>query len=226
MSPSLAAQCRDVPLFQHIDEAELTTLLSCLNARQQTVEKGDFILHQGQAPSQVGVVLEGQVHILKEDVFGNRTILASLSPPQVFAEVFSCAQVDRLPVSVQAATPCKLLMIDYRRIIHQCPAACNFHGRLIENMMRILAQKNLMLNRQIGHLSRRSTREKVLSYLAEQAQQQGTRHFTIPFSRQELADYLCVERSALSATLGNLQREGMIAFHRNAFELLREYSTH
>lgn len=156
---------------------------------------------------------------MREDIFGNRAILTALMPGQLFGETFACAGVEILPVSVIAVSDCKILLLDYRRIITTCPTACVFHSRLIENMLKILAGKNLVLNQKIEALSARTTREKLLAYLVAQAGVAGSRRFTIPSTRQELADYLSVDRSAMSREMGIMQKEGMIRFKKNCFEL-------
>lgn len=209
------------PLFQDIAVEELAPLLSCLRAVERRYTTGETVFASGQPADRVGIVREGHIAVLREDVAGNRTIVTTLGPGDLFGETFACARgADRvLPVTVQAETACVILLIDYRRIVTVCPSACTYHTRLVENMLAILADKNLLLNRRLGHLSQRTTRAKVLSYLSEEAARQGSRAITIPFDRQGLADYLCVERSALSAVLGTLRKEGILTVARNRFVL-------
>lgn len=211
-----------VPLFAGMAGQEISELLGCLSAREKQYHKNEAIFLAGERVTTVGIVLEGAVQVVKEDFLGNRTILAKLAAGELFAEAFSCAGVERLPVSVFAVTPCTVLMIDYRRIITTCTSACSFHGRLIENMLGILAGKNVLLSQKIEVLSRRATRDKLIAFLSAQAQQAGRRTFTIPFNRQELADYLCVDRSAMSSELGRLRDEGILEFDRSSFRLLAE----
>ena len=207
------------PLFAQIEAESLGKLLACLGAAVRSFSKGEFIFSAGDAISSVGVVLSGGVHVLQEDYWGHRTILAFVAPAQLFGEAFSCAEAESLPVSVQAAEDSEILLVDYSRITTTCPSACGFHSRLIQNMMRILAQKNILLTQKIEIVTHRTIRERLLAYLSAQAVAVGTSHFTIPFDRQELADYLAVDRSAMSAELTKMRAEGLIWTSRSAFEL-------
>lgn len=205
------------PLFLGIRGEELGEMLNCLNARSAAYPKQEILLLQGQPAAEMGMVLSGSIQIIKEDFGGNRTILAELGPGELFAESFACARVRRLPVTAAASSDSEVLWMDYRRVVSTCPSACPYHTKLIENMLAILASKNLLLNQKIEHLSKHTTREKLLSYLSDQAARRGETEFDIPFNRQELADYLCVDRSALSAELSRMQREGLLHYHRSHF---------
>lgn len=210
---------KQIPLFSGIAEADFSKMLSCLNARKASYRRQDVILLEGRPVSSVGIVLSGRVQIIREDYAGNRTITAEIPSGNLFAESFCCVRAERIPVTVISASESEILWIDYRRIVSPCTQACPFHAALIENMLSILAQKNIMLNQKIGYLSRHTTREKVLSYLSDRAVRCKSRAFSIPFSRQELADYLCVDRSALSNELSRMQKGGILRFQRNRFEL-------
>lgn len=212
-----------VSLFDGIRPGEWERMLGCLGAVRRSYPAGEFILMAGQPAARVGVLLAGDAQVLREEYSGARTILAALAPGDLFAEAFACAGggEQTLPVSVLAVSDCRVLLIDYRKIIEICPSACEFHTRLVRNMLAVLADKNLLLNRRLGHLSRRTTREKLLSYLSEEAALCGGGEFDIPFDRQGLADYLCVERSAMSAALSKLREEGLLETRRSHFRLLR-----
>lgn len=194
-------------------------MLRCLNARTSGYKKQDVILLEGQRVTSVGIVTSGTIQIVKEDFQGNRNIMAECEPGSLFAESYACMQADHLPVTVLSAAESEILWIDSGKIISACTSACRFHVKLIENMMTILAAKNVLLNRKIEYLSKRTTREKLLAYLSDQAAECDGYAFDIPFNRQELADYLCVDRSALSGTLSKLQKEGILEFHLNHFLL-------
>lgn len=211
---------RRVRLFRGIGEEERGTMLGCLGARVRSFAAGEAILLAGDPPDRIGVLLDGRASVVREDAAGARTLVAGLGPGDLFAELFACAEAEALPVSVFAGTAAAVLFLDYRKIVSSCPSACPFHARLVENMLAVVAEKALFLNRRLGHLSQRTTREKLLSYLAEQAERAGSKTFAIPFNRQELADYLCVERSAMSAQLGKLRDEGILRFQGSRFELL------
>lgn len=207
-------------LFTGIDENDLENMLGCLSANVKSFSKNEIIYMAGNKISKVGIVVDGRVHLVKEDILGNRNIIAQIDIGQMFGEAFACAGTDNLPISVMASVNCTVMFIDYKKVITTCNNSCTFHHRLLENMLNILAMKNILLNNKIEHISKRTIREKVLSYLLEQAQQQGKTSFKIPFNRQELADYLCVDRSALSNELSKLRDEGKIEFNRCEFSIL------
>lgn len=213
---------KNVSLFRGINTGCYARMLACLGASPRRFLAGEAILLAGDPADRVGVLLEGRAQVVREELSGSRTILTGLEPADLFAEAFACASGGKktLPVSVFSVTDSAVLLLDYRRIISASPESCVFHGRLIENMLAVMADKNLMLNRRIGHLSRRTTREKLLSYLSEQAALRGDAEFDIPFDRQGLADYLCVERSAMSAILSKLRAEGVLEYNHSHFRLL------
>jgi CRP-like cAMP-binding protein len=207
-------------LFSGIAPDQLLTLLTCLNAQQRWYRKGAFILRVGNPAREVCVVLAGSTHVIQEDYWGNRSIINRCAPGDPFAESFCCAQSKSLPVSVVAATACRVLFLDYQRVIGVCTSVCGFHNRLVGNMLHVLAVKGVALTQKLEDVTQRSTQEKLRSYLSRQALQTGGNSFTIPFNRQELADYLSVERSALSNVLSHMARAGLLRYHKNRFELL------
>lgn len=207
-------------LFIGIAEKELEALLGCLSARKIKTQKGELVFRAGDRPDYIGIVIKGKVHVLQEDYWGNRTILTDVVEGGLFGEAFSCAQVPSLPVSVIVKEAGEVLLIDCKKILTTCSSACVFHAHLIQNLIKILANKNIMMTQKMEHITKKTTREKVLSYLSKCAVQNEANHFTIPFNRQELADYLSVERSALSNILSKMQDEGEIKFEKNHFTLL------
>ena len=211
---------QNCPLFSGVESAELEAMLGCLNARKVAADKDTYIFREGDPADFVGVVLSGAVRVLRTDFYGNQSILGQVEPGGVFGEAFSCAGTAALPVSVVAAQPTSVLLLDLKRVLHVCPRGCTFHGRMITNLVQALAQKNLHLNQRLDIASRRTTRDKLLAYLTDQAKRQNNAEFTIPFDRQTLADYLGVERSAMSAELSKLQKEGVLETRKNWFKLL------
>ena len=209
-------------LFQGFSEEELFASLACLNAREKKLEKGQCALHAGDEAQFVGVVLEGEVQILREDFDGARSVVGHAEAGQLFAEAFSCAGIAEMPVSVMAVRPSRVMLVPVERILTPCSQACGFHSRLITNLMHVMAQKNLYLHQKVEVMSQRTTREKLLRYLRTEARRQRSLSFTIPFDRQALADYLGVERSALSAEIGKMQRDGVIESRRSWFRLKGE----
>ena len=215
----ILSQC---PLFSSIGREDLESMLQCLGARRAFYEKNQHVFLEGDPARWVGVVLSGGVQIIREDLDGNRSILASAGPGELFGEVFACAGLDQLPVTVTAIADSHILRLSCRRIIETCSQSCAFHSLLIQNLLRIVARKNLMLNQKIEFISKRSTREKLMAYLTAQAKAADSHTFSIPYNRQELADYLGVERSAMSAELGKLKKEGILDFHKNHFQIRKE----
>lgn len=206
-------------LFAGISEKEIESLLGCLNAKEINVKKGEVIFHAGDRPDYIGIVLQGKAHVVQEDYWGNRTILTDIQEGDLFGEAFSCAEAAVLPVSVLAQEDSVILLVDAKRILTVCSSACVFHARLIRNLMKIIANKNIMLTRKMEHITKKTTKEKVLSYLSACAIEKGSNSFAITFNRQEFADYLSVERSALSNTLCKMRDDGMIEFEKNKFRL-------
>lgn len=180
----------------------------------------ETILLPGGRTESFGLVLAGGARIVREDYAGNATLLASIGPGEIFAEAFAIGRMP-LTVTVQSVRDgTQVLWLPCKSLFSPCRKACPAHAALLSNLMRLLALKNLFLNGRIAHLSKRTLREKALSYLIEESQRQGGRRFTVPFDRQGMADYLACDRSALSAVLCRLREEGVIAFHKNKFTLL------
>ncbi len=212
---------KKTPLLNGMNDADLEKLLGCLDARKRSFDRNEAILLAGEEARDVGIVLSGRVQVVQEDVTGSRAILAQLGEGSLFAEAFACSDFKTLSVSVFSVSECTVLFLDCKKLMTACSGGCGFHNQLIQNMLRVLANKNVLLSRKMEHLSKRTTREKLLSYLSEQAVICKSREFSIPFNRQELADYLCVDRSAMSAELGRLRDEGLLEFERSRF-LLRD----
>lgn len=214
---------KNVELFRGIAEKDLSDVLSCLKATAISYDKGKAVLLEGSPADSIGILLSGKVHIVKEDYHGNRNIVAEVLPSELFGEVFVCAEMQSLPVSVFAAEQSKILFISRSRILNPCDKGCGFHNLLIANLLKIISQKALFLNRKINVLSKRTTREKLLSYLGNVCYSGGKKageEFVISFNRQELADFLCVDRSAMSAELSKMQRDGLIVYSGKRFKLL------
>ena len=206
-------------LFRGTTPQEVQSILECLQAEKKHYQKSDVIYHAGDSVTSLGMVLSGSVSIENDDLWGNKSILDRIGPGQVFAETYACVSGEALMVSVVAAEASDILFMNVSRLLRICPHACEHHGKLIRNLLTISAQKNLNLSRRIFHTSSKSIRGRLLSYLSFQAVRQGRRDFTIPFNRQQLADYLSVDRSALSNELGKMQREGLLEVEKNRFRL-------
>ena len=207
-------------LFENVGRENYQKILLCFGARIISVKKGSAVFHEGEAATRVGIVLTGTVQTVQDDYFGNRSILSMACPGQLFAEGFACAGVDTIPVSVVATTDSEVMLIDCSHIMTLCHNVCTFHHQMIRNLLHSVAQSNLQLNQKIEILSKRTTREKVMAYLLSEAKIHDSDAFTIPYDRQELADYLGVERSAMSTVIGQLRDEGIIEVNRRHFKLI------
>ena len=205
------------PLFEGIEPQKLQDVLRCLNARQQHYRQGATILRAGDTTTRLGIVLSGSVHIVRCDAWGMQSILDNVEPGQVFAETYACLEGEPLMVSAVAAEPVSVLFLDVRRLAEG--GACALHGKILGNLMQLMARKNLMLTRKINCITPRTIRARLLNYLSIQAAAQNSASFVIPFDRQQLADYLSVERSALSKELSKMQQEGLISCRKNYFAL-------
>ena len=208
------------PLFAGVAPEEVAALLGCLQAQRQSVARGATILRMGEATNVLGLVCAGRVYVESVDMWGNRTLLGSAGPGEVFAEAYACVPGEPLMVDVVAAEDTELLSLNVGRLLTVCANGCAFHTRMIQNLLTVLARKNLGLARRSLHGAPKTIRGKLLSYLSFQAMREHSDRFTIPFNRQELADYLGVDRSALSAELGRMRREGLIEFEKNRFRMM------
>lgn len=207
------------PIFSGITEDEVEKMLYCLSPTKETYAKNDFILRFGDEIESIGMVLSGGVHVIKEDFWGNRNIIAHVGPGELFAEAFACKRGVTMDANVIADEATEIMFLKVSRILETCTPICEFHARLMRNLLEVLVEKNLLMNRKLTHMSMRTTREKLLSYLSMVAVQKGKSSFDIPFNRQQLADYLSVDRSAMSNELCKMRDEGLITFERNSFVL-------
>lgn len=214
----LVVEC---PLFRQIDPEDLAAMLKCLSAREITARRGEFIRTMSGGKPLMGVVLEGSVEMISEDYFGKKSILTVLTVGNLFGESYSCLQARNRAVAFQVREDCRVLILDYDRILHACKLVCRFHHRMIENMVELIAEKNLELIEKLEVTSRVSIREKLLTYLTRQAERTGSLTFTIPMGRTELAEYLCTDRSAMTRELTRLKKEGIIEFDKRTFTLLK-----
>lgn len=206
-------------IFSGIAPEELESMLRCLDAKTVHFPKGAYILRSGDTVETLGLMVLGTAFIIQEDFWGNRNILSSIEQGQCFGETFACAPGAILNVSVVTQSQAAVLFLNVKRILTMCPSTCAHHSRIIRNLLSDLASKNLHFNEKVTHLGQRTTRAKLLSYLSAEAQRHSSAEFDIPFSRQQLADYLSVERSGLSLELCKMRDEGLLEFRKNHFRL-------
>lgn len=208
-------------IFAGASEEEVAAMLGCLSARKKKYQKEEIIFHAGDVVSSIGVMLKGNALIENDDIWGNRSVLDYVKEGEIFAETYACALDEKLMVNVIAMSDCEVLFLDVRKILKVCPNACEFHQNLVQNLLAISAQKNLNLSRRIFHTSSKTIRGRLLSYLSYQVIESGKEEFDIPYNRQQLADYLGVDRSAMSNELGKMQKDGLIEVKRNHFRILK-----
>lgn len=214
------ASLTSMHLFTGIREQDLGPMLQCLGARFQTVHKGEFPLLAQAEVKYIGVILSGRIHMVHEDSWGDKTILSVLHPGSLFGESFACGTVLKSSVTFQAVRESRVLYLPFRKVLQTCKNSCPFHYRLIENMLRMLANKNALLMEKLEVVSKKTLRRKILTYLSFQAEEQGSKTITLPLSRTELADYLCADRTAVSRELARMKEEGTIDFDKDAFTIL------
>ena len=208
-------------LFRGLEEAEITSLLGCLNAVERSFQKGEVILSEGSITENIGIVLSGMAVISCNDIWGNASILGNAAPGSVFAEVYACVPGQPMLVTVSAAENTSVLFMNVGRILTACTNACPFHTRLVRNLLTVCAHKSLQLSQRILHTSSKSIRGRLMSYFSECAKRTGSSSFLIPYNRQQLADYLNVDRSAMCNELSKMQKDGVIEYARNRI-LLKE----
>lgn len=208
------------PLFRDVSEKDIESMMGCLGATERKYRKNEVILLAGAKVSSIGIVVEGNAQITRDDAEGNRTILSEIDKSDMFAEAYVAAGYTEIPVTVIATSDCRIVWIPFNKIIGTCSSSCGFHKTLVQNMMRVIAIKNIFMNEKMRILSCKTTKEKLLTYLNDYSERVGKDKFKIPFSRSELADFLSVDRSAMSRELSRLRDEGYIRYNKNEFELL------
>ncbi|MCF0144096.1 MAG: Crp/Fnr family transcriptional regulator [Firmicutes bacterium] len=220
MKKDLINNLIDVPLFTQISAENLEVMLDCLGATTRTYSRNEYISLINDAIQNVGVVITGQVKMIKEDVWGNSSVLATIDAGGVFGETFTCGSSDVAAVSFMASKDSEIIFLPFEKVMHTCNMTCRFHHRLIENMVAQIADKNMQLMNKMDIVIKKTLRDKIMTYLSNEAEAQQSTYFTVPLGRVELADYLLVDRSALTRELNNMRDDGIIDFDRNTFRIL------
>ena len=189
---------KNTKLFAGVGEEEIGTMLDCLGAVLRHYKKGDYVYRAGEYVHSLTVLVEGSLHIQKDDYWGNRAILGDVAVGEMFGEAYVSPESGALLNDVVAVEDSAVLFFDIQRILTVCPSACKFHSLTVKNLFFAISEKNRKLVSKLGHISNRTTREKLLSYLSDEAQRSRSASFSIPFNRQQLADFLSVDRSAMS----------------------------
>ncbi len=209
----------NIPLFDGIAENNLHAMLGCLHNYTKEFKKGSYIVLEQEEVQYIGVVLRGSVHMMKEDIWGNQTLLAYMVPGDIFGETFALSKEQRSHVSFVAAQNSEVLFLSLQNLLHPCPRGCPFHTSLSQNMYDLMGRKNIQLMERIEIASKTTLREKILAYLSLQAQKQESKYFTVPLNRTEMAQYLQSNRSAMTRELSAMRDEGIIDFDGNTFQI-------
>ena len=209
-----------MPLFRDFSEKELSNALSSFAAQEQTFKKGSIILSAGTKPGVIGIVISGSITILSDDIWGNRTILSNVKKGGLFAEAYAMLEDEPLLVDVMANEDCCILFLKIKKALNPLRNPESWNYKFIQNLLLISSRKNLILSGRSFHTAPKTIRGRVMSYLNAISLQNGTKEFDIPFDRQQLANYLNLERSALSKELGKMQKEGIISTRKRHFKLL------
>ncbi|MCI8378170.1 MAG: Crp/Fnr family transcriptional regulator [Lachnospiraceae bacterium] len=207
-------------LFAGIANDEIASMLLCLDAQVHHYKKGKYVLREGEHLSNIMILVGGRLHIQKDDYWGNRSILEQISMGEMFGEAYIAPESEPLLNDVVAAEDSVVMFFNAKQIITTCSSACRFHTMVVQNLFFSISEKNRKVVRKLSHMSKRSIREKLISYLSEEATRQNSSSFAIPFNRQQLADFLFVDRSAMSNELSKMRKEGLLEFERNCFKLL------
>lgn len=207
-------------LFSGVSKEDIESMLGCLNAKLYDYKKGDYVFRQGEHLSNITILVKGSLHIQKDDYWGNRAIVNRVAIGEMFGEAYIAPESGHLLNDVVAVEDSSVIFFDVKRIIMVCSSACRFHTMVVQNLFFSISEKNRKLVQKLGYISNRSTREKLMAYLSEESKKLNSSSFTIPFNRQQLADFLSVDRSAMSNELCKMRNEGLIRFEKNYFELL------
>lgn len=208
------------PLFEGIQLDELKAMLGCIGYHVGAYKKGETIAFEEEHIHHIGILLSGSVDMIKEDLWGNRTMLVRMRKDELFGETFACGDDTKSVVTFMVSEDSKILFIPFNKVMRTCARTCVFHHRLIENMVRIIASKNRNLMRKVEVISKKTLREKILAYLSLQAQISKSRYFEVPLGRVELAEFICADRSALTRELAKMKDEGLIDYDKNCFRIL------
>ena len=207
------------PLFDKTDDEELDIILNSRYTNVRNFPKNQVIIAEGDSTDHIGIVLSGSVQIVRNDYYGNRSIIAHIEPTQIFAEVFAFSVISAMPVSVISTAESRIMLIDLKNLLNEISDKNAFYAKLTNNLLKVITEKNLKLNEKIEIISKRTTREKLMTFLLSQAKLNQSDTFTIPYDRQALADFLEVDRSAMSAEISKLRAEGIIESNRSEFKL-------
>lgn len=208
------------PLFHGIANDDLASLLYCLKPKIHIYKKNDYITVAGNEFDSIGIVLQGKATVNKENAAGNRILIDILEPGDMFGEILVFSGQSLWPATVQAQETCKVFFLEKDKIVGECDKVCPCHNMLIQNMLRIVSEKALMLNRKVEYLMITGIRKKISTFLLEQYKSSGSAIFTLPMNRKELAEFLNVSRPSLSREMCRMRNEGIIDFHMATVKII------
>lgn len=211
---------KNTQLFSGASDEDIEAMLGCLQARLCIYKKGEYVLREGERIERLMMLVKGELHIQRDDYWGNRSIISMVGVGEMFGEAYAAPESGPLMNDVLAVEDSAVIFLDIGKLLTVCPNGCKFHAMAVKNLFFAISEKNRKLVRKLGYMSRRTTREKLIAYLSEEAKRQNSGAFSIPFNRQQLADFLSVDRSAMSNELCRLRDEGLIEFEKNRFRLL------
>lgn len=207
-------------IFKDINEIEIEALLKCVDNYRKTFKKGQIIFREGEPTAYMGLVISGSAVIERSDLWGNNTVLGIVGAGGVFAETYAILPDEPLMINVYANEASEVLFLKARDLLTTCEKACNFHQQLIINLIQLASMKNLNLSRKVLHTGPKTIRARLLSFFSQWVKKEKSLSFTIPYNRQQMADYLSVDRSAMSNELSKMQREGIISYKKNKFKII------
>lgn len=210
---------KQTQLFSGVGEDEIVTMLNCLQAKMGHYQKSEYVFRQGEYLNCISVLVEGELHIQSDDYWGHHSIVNVVDVGGMFGESYVAPDSGVLLNDVVATKESVVIFLDVSRILTVCSSACKFHSMVVQNLFFAISEQNRKLMQKLSHMSNRSTREKLMSYLSTEAKKQKSTVFHIPFNRQQLADYLSVDRSAMSNELCKMRDEGLLCFEKNKFWL-------
>ena len=212
---------KNTDLFKGVEETSIGPLLQSMGARKRHFNKGNFVFYAGDDINTISIVLSGSCHIVQEDYWGNRNILTLVQKGQLFGEAFAALPSAQAIVDVVVVEEGDILFLSIDSLMRSDTSLPAEARSVLRNVMGLLARKNILLTKKIRYISQRSTRQKLMAYLSDEARRLGSSSFTIEFNRQQLADFLSVDRSAMSAELSRMQKDGLIKYHKDEFTLLQ-----
>ncbi len=207
-------------VFDGVAADDIQAILQCLNASITHYEKGTYIVRKGDTLSSIPIVLQGVVQVEDVDAWGNTTIYTVAQEGELVIEGWVFSQKTPVSVSVVAKQDCDILLLNADSVLTTCSDTCKFHSQILRNLVRSVGDRVIYLIERTRHVAPKTIRNKLLAYLSHQAYKNASLSFSIPLNRQQLADYLCVDRSALSAELSNMKNDGLIDVQKNQFTIL------